>query len=80
MSRKAKLIARFQNLPTDFHHNEMVILLKYFGYSEVRKGKTSGSRVKFINPDGIHIILHRPHPGGILKYYQLKQIMEALNL
>jgi len=47
MSRKEKLISRFLSMPSDFHYDEMVKLLSYFGFEEVKKGKTSGSRVKF---------------------------------
>ena len=46
MSKKEKLINRFLSMPSDFHYNEVVKLLGYYGFEEVRKGKTSGSRVK----------------------------------
>lgn len=61
-------------------NDEMVKLLGYFEFREVRKGKTSGSRVKFMNPDGLPIMLHKPHPSGIMKQYQLKQVKEVLGL
>jgi hypothetical protein len=80
MSKKEKLIARFLTMPSDFHYDEMVKLLGYFDFREVKKGKTSGSRVKFINFKGVPIILHKPHPTGILKRYQMKQIKELLGL
>jgi len=80
VSKKEKLIKRFLGIPTDFHYDEMVVLLGYFGYLEVKKGKTSGSRVKFLNEEGIPIIMHKPHSTGILKRYQLKQIKEVLGL
>jgi hypothetical protein len=80
MSKKEKLIARFLSIPTDFHYDEMVKLLGYFGFQEIKKGKTSGSRVKFINNEGVSIIMHKPHPTGILKQYQLKQVKEVLGL
>lgn len=80
MSQKEKLIARFLSMPSDFHYDEMVKLLGYFDYKEIKKGKTSGSRVKFINKDGVPLMMHKPHPTGILKYYQLKQIKEVLGL
>ena len=80
MSRKEKLIARFLTMPSDFHFNEVVKLLGYFDFQEVKKGKTSGSRIKFMNPEGIPIMLHKPHPTGIMKRYQLKQIKEVLGL
>ena len=80
MSRKEKLIARFLTMPSDFHFNEVVKLLGYFDFQEVNKGKTSGSRIKFMNPEGVLIMLHKPHPSGIMKRYQLKQIREVLGL
>jgi len=80
MSKKDKLIRRFLNMPSDFHYDEMVKLLGYFGFNEVPKGKTSGSRVKFEGLEGIPIILHKPHPNGIMKMYQMKQIREVLDL
>lgn len=78
MSKKEKLISRFLSMPSDFHYDEMVKLLGYFGFNEVKKGKTSGSRVKFENEEGVPIILHKPHPSGIMKKYQMKQIQEIL--
>lgn len=80
MNRKEKLIARFLSMPSDFRYYEMVKLLRYFDFEEVKKGKSSGSRVKFVNPEGIPIMLHKPHPSGIMKHYQLKQIKEVLGL
>lgn len=67
-------------MPTDFHFDETVQLLSYFGFHPVKTGKTSGSRVKFENIAGIPIMLHKSHPNGIMKRYQLKQIKELLGL
>ncbi len=80
MSKKDKLIARFLSMPSDFHYDEMVKLVGYFGFKEVKKGKTSGSRVKFMNGEGVPLIMHKPHPTGIMKLYQLKQVKEVLEL
>ncbi|QQS51269.1 MAG: type II toxin-antitoxin system HicA family toxin [Bacteroidota bacterium] len=80
MSKKEKLIARFLTIPSDFHYDEVVKFLGYFDFEEVKKGKTSGSRVKFMNKKGVPIMLHKPHPTGIMKHYQLKQIKEVLGL
>lgn len=80
MSKRGKLIERFLKLPKDFHYDEVVKILGYFGFEEVKKGKTSGSRVKFENEVGVPIMLHKPHPSGIMKNYQLKQIKETLEL
>ena len=67
-------------MPSDFHYDEMVKLLGYFGFYEVAKGKTSGSRVKFENEEKVPIMLHKPHPSGIMKMYQMKQVKEVLDL
>jgi hypothetical protein len=80
VTKKEKLLSRFLSMPSDFHYDEMVTLLNYFGFHEIKKGKTSGSRVKFINTEGKIIIMHKPHPSGIMKKYQLKQIKEILDL
>lgn len=80
MSKKDKLIRRFLSMPSDFHYDEMVKLLVYFDFYEVAKGKTSGSRVKFENPEGVPIMLHKPHPSGIMKKYQMRQVNEILDL
>ena len=80
MTKNEKLIARFLTMPSDFHFDELVKMLTSFGFSEMKKGKTSGSRVKFMDRKGTIIILHKPHPTGIMKHYQLKQIKEVLGL
>lgn len=80
MSKKEKLIARFLSIPSDFHYDEMAKLVGYFGFKEVKKGKTSGSRVKFMNGEGVPLMMHKPHPTGIIKLYQLKQVKEVLEL
>lgn len=80
MSKQEKLVARFLQLPKDFQFDELTKLLGYYGFTAVKKGKTSGSRVKFMNAEGVVILLHKPHPSGIMKMYQLKQIKEILEL
>ena len=53
--------------------------MKHLGYEESQSGKTSGSRVAFINTRTGHIIrLHRPHPNNELKRYQVEQLVEEL--
>jgi len=80
MTRKDKLITRFLALPSDFQYEELVSLLGYFEFREMKTGKTSGSRAKFIDNNGTVILLHKPHPSGIMKHYQLKQVKEILGL
>jgi HicA toxin of bacterial toxin-antitoxin, len=67
-------------MPSDFHFDELKRLLQYHGFKEVKKGRTSGSRVRFLNEENVPINLHKPHPDGIMKRYQLKQIKVVLGL
>lgn len=79
MSRAEKLLRRFLSKPRDFTYEELKKLLTPFGYREVGTGKTSGSRVAFINFETKHIIrLHKPHPRPVLKRYQLEYIEDEL--
>lgn len=78
MGTKEKLIKRFCSLPTDFTWDEMSRLLNALGYSPSNKGKTSGSRVIFKGEGSKPIMLHKPHPGNIIKEYVMKQVYEYL--
>lgn len=80
MSKIEKLIERLLSRPKDFTWEEMKKILKYYGYEELAKGKTGGSRRKFVNKDNRVISLHEPHPQNILKSYQLDILIEHLNL
>ena len=78
MSSKDKLIERFRQLPVDFTFDELQRLLEGFGYVRSEKGHTSGSRVIFKSKDKRPIMLHKPHPGNIVKAYALKQVYDEL--
>jgi hypothetical protein len=78
MSTIKKLLGRFLLRPHDFSFSELTRLLKHFGYRVCSKGKTSGSRVAFINQEKHIIRLHKPHPKEILKQYQIDYITELL--
>jgi hypothetical protein len=78
MGTKEKLIERFKRQPSDFTFDELERLLSLFGYVKSNKGKTSGSRVIYKNEVGRPIMLHKPHPGNIVKGYALKQVFEEL--
>lgn len=77
MSKKEKLIARLLCCPKDFHYDEAKTLLMSLGFSEKNKGKTSGSRVEFVKGND-SLLLHKPHPSGELKLYQVKQLIATL--
>ena len=78
MSTKEKLIERFKTLPSDFTFDELEKLLKGFGYEKKNKGKTSGSRVIYKNKEKRPIMIHKPHPGNIIKMYAIKQVLQDL--
>jgi len=76
MSKRAKLIARLENMRGDFTWMELEQLLYQLGYI---KQEGSGSRVKFCNGDpAAKIILHKPHPGNELKRYARREVLEKL--
>ena len=80
MSKNDKLLTRLLSLPADFTWDELRRVLRLLGYEEQTTGKTGGSRRAFTNLETGNIIrLHKPHPGNILKGYQLKQLVQQLN-
>lgn len=78
MGQKDKLIQRLKSKPKDFTFEEAEALLGYLDYIRSNKGKTSGSRVIFINDKHGSILLHKPHPQKELKAYQIKELIEIL--
>ena len=76
MGTKDKLVLRFRSKPKDFTFGELKRLLQNFGYQEEQG---SGSRVVLDNAVINHKIkLLKPHPGNILKRYQLDLIEQEL--
>lgn len=78
MGTKDKLRERFLKMPSDFTFDEMQRLLEGYGYEKGNIGKTSGSRIIFKNGAKRPIMLHKPHPGNIVKEYAMKQVLEDL--
>jgi len=78
MTKADKLQKRFLSRPKDFTYNELLRLLRSLGYKEEQG---SGSRVVFSNEKIKHNIkLHKPHPGNVLKKYQIDLIIQELKL
>ncbi|MBT3383137.1 MAG: type II toxin-antitoxin system HicA family toxin [Prolixibacteraceae bacterium] len=76
MGTREKLLKKFKSNPKDFTYNELVRVLSFFGYEQTQ---AAGSRVVFFNKKEKHKIkLHKPHPGNILKRYQLNLIENEL--
>ena len=79
LSGKEKLVRRLRSRPKDFTFDEAVALLSLLGYALDNKGKTSGSRVKFVNSETGHkIFLHKPHPRNYLLEYQVRRLVAKL--
>jgi len=78
MAKNEKLVLRLLSLPKDFTWEELTKILALFGYGEIKKGKTGGSRRKFADEKKHIISLHKPHPGNIIKEYALKQVIAQL--
>jgi len=78
MGTKENLVDRLKSQPKDFTFEEAERLLTLFGYVKTNKGKTSGSRVMFIDGQKRKILLHKPHPGNIMKEYIIKKLIKTL--
>ena len=79
MSQKDKLVERLLSRPKDFSFDETKTLLKGFGYTERKGGKTSGSRVAFSNSNNDYIRIHKPHPRNTLLPYQIINLINDMS-
>lgn len=78
MGKYDKLLRALNNT-SKLTFNEVEGLLKYLGYKEGNKGKTSGSRVEFYRNGQVEkFIIHKPHPSKDVKQYVVKQLLEFL--
>lgn len=79
MSKFNKAKERLRLKPKDYTYTEAKALLSQIGFVEYNKGKTSGSRVKFYREkDQKIILLHKPHPGDVMKAGSVKDLYEFL--
>jgi len=79
MGTKEKLVERFMRQPKDFTFQELIRLFQIFGFEVSQKGKTSGSRVEFVNSEKeLSYGAHKPHPDSAIKSYVMKQVLEFL--
>ena len=80
MAKRDKLLEKLQRRPRDFTWDELRRLLRRLGFEQVKGGKTSGSRRRFVHrASGLAISLHQPHPEKELKRYQIDQLLEFLH-
>ena len=76
VSKLDKLKNRLLSRPADFSWQELCTLMNAFGFELKQAG---GSGRKFVHPDGdVTLFLHEPHPGSILKAYQVRAAITLL--
>ncbi len=83
MTQQQKLLAKLATKPSprDFKWNELVKLLNSLGFNSLgfKQIKGKGSRRKFYHTEFEKlIIIHEPHPGNVLKLYQVNEVVENL--
>ena len=79
MGTLEKALKRLYSKPKDYTYSEAKSLLQHFGFEESNKGKTSGSRVRFYRKrDGKATMLHKPHPGNIMKLYMVEDLIDFI--
>ena len=76
MTKAEKLFKRFLSRPKNFTYHELAGLLESQGYNEEQG---SGSSVVFSNKRIKHYTkLHKPHPGNVMKRYQIDLLVQEL--
>jgi predicted RNA binding protein YcfA (HicA-like mRNA interferase family) len=76
MTQLDKALARLQQRPKDLTWDEAIRIMQGCGF---KLTKASGSRRKFFHEEkDIVATIHQPHPGNILKHYQMGILIEAL--
>jgi predicted RNA binding protein YcfA (HicA-like mRNA interferase family) len=75
MTKSDKRFARLLAIPADFTWAELVVTLLNAGFVQVQ---ASGSRCVFISKQGKKILIHRPHPGNVVKRYALRLVVDSL--
>jgi len=74
MTKIDKLKKKLKMRPRTFSYKDIKRILEHEGYIEDIRGKTSGSRVKFINNNGSIVEMHKPHPASEVKRYAIEEI------
>ena len=79
MTKHEKKLEKLLKTPRNFTYDEMVTLLRSFGYIVEERDRKSGSAVMFYNKKiNDKIMFHKPHPQKELKKYILVAIIEKL--
>ena len=79
MSTIEKLKKRLLSRPKDFSMEELDRLLLGLGYVRLKHGKTTGSKVGYMDlENGRVFFLHKPHPENVLKPYVVRELIAHL--
>jgi len=79
MSKQEKLLKKILEIPRNFTFDELVTLMRGFGYSVENRGRSSGSAIMFYHSAiNDKILIHKPHPEKEVKRYILLMIIEKL--
>ncbi|WP_066458694.1 hypothetical protein [Castellaniella caeni] len=79
MTKRQKRLNRFFRapVPVDFRFDELVVLLAGFGFRLIENERGSSHKLfLYVRRDGYEhrILCSRPHPDGVLKAYQVREI------
>ena len=76
VGKAEKALDRLKTIPRDFSWSELEAIMGQLGYALKTSG---GSGRKFIHPGTkATLMLHEPHPGSILKVYQVRDVLKFL--
>jgi predicted RNA binding protein YcfA (HicA-like mRNA interferase family) len=79
MSKKDKLLLRLIGppAPKDFPWSDLLTVMGHCGFAHRCSG---GSHFTFEHHSGFRFTVSSTHPGGILKAYQVRDVLEALTM
>lgn len=72
-------MARLMSEPGDFTMDELETLMLHCGCQKNHRGKTSGSAIAYVHQESGRVFkAHSPHPGNVLKHYQVAAVIDFL--
>lgn len=78
VSKKLKLLNKLRAvpIPRDFSWNDLLTVMRSAGFKEECDG---GSHYSFEHTSGFRMTMSKTHPSGILKVYQVRAAIDALD-
>lgn len=80
MSQSDKLEQKLRALPkpVSFPWDDLVTLMKHYDFSLLKR-QAKGSHFTFVHKNGLKVKLSRSHPDDVLKGYQIKHVIDAID-